>query len=55
MNLDRAINQRFLLTGRTSVNKRKQSSGLSEVVSVMKGYMHMPREDQGQFGSLDSV
>ena len=39
--IDWAVNLRFLWTGRTCVNKRKQSRGWSEVISSMKWYMQM--------------
>ena len=42
LTLDRAINQRFLWTGRTCENNRQLSRGWSEIMGIMKWYMQMP-------------
>ena len=40
-----SVNQKFLWTGHTCVNKWKQSRGLLEIVGVMKWYMQMSTWD----------
>ena len=50
LTLDRAVNQRFLWTGRTGVNKWKQSYNWSEIVCVMKWYMQTPAWESESVG-----
>ena len=48
----------FLWTGRTCVNKRRQSRRWTEIVGVMKWYMQMPAWESGSVGvsvNLESV
>ena len=54
LTLDRAINKRYIWAGRTCINKRKQSRGLSDDEGVMKWYMLMPMS-VGAVGHVEAV